>query len=382
MRETRFRLKKFLARSSPWLTSHQSLNFEMADWKELSQTPLQNWILRSEEKLAPQQIDTIGQDFNFEASVCQGVVHDQAVWHFTIGCFRHADIFGSSGQAIDRASKLSLTFVNHNTKSKFDKSHVLRVKTPVINLISFSKNFNYYHFLIEESAININILDYIGAYLGGVTALVRPPSNDVVRIFRRALEKKYPKVQFLEVQPNELVQCDQLWQHRVSYNCKFRYPSRRSDLDTLRVLLQSECLSDTTKDMPPWRLLYITRRDARVRRVQGEQKLTSMITQLGFEVVCPGDLHFKDQVRLFSEARFVVSVHGAGLSNIIFMPEGGKVLEIFGNRYVQSAYFWLSFLRQLEYEYLLARQASHHQHVIMTESVVDQIYEKLKVMLD
>ena len=158
MRETRFLLKKFLARSFPWLKSHQSLNFEMADWKELSQTPLQNWILRSEEKLAPQQIDTIGQDFNFEASVCQGVVHDQAVWHFTIGCFRHADIFGSSGQAIDRASKLSLTFVNHNTKSKFDKSHVLRVKTPVINLISFSKNFNYYHFLIFLRACQSHIL--------------------------------------------------------------------------------------------------------------------------------------------------------------------------------------------------------------------------------
>ena len=40
------------------------------------------------------------------------------------------------------------------------------------------------------------------------------------------------------------------------------------------------------------------------------------------------NLNFKDQVKLFTNANFVVGLHGAGFANIIFSKPGTKVIEI------------------------------------------------------
>ena len=47
---------------------------------------------------------------------------------------------------------------------------------------------------------------------------------------------------------------------------------------------------------------------------------------MGFETVYTEELSFAEQVRLFSETRCLVSIHGAGLTNLMFMPPGGHML--------------------------------------------------------
>jgi capsular polysaccharide biosynthesis protein len=75
--------------------------------------------------------------------------------------------------------------------------------------------------------------------------------------------------------------------------------------------------------------LYITRRREALRRVENEDQVIETLEEYNFRVVDPGALSFQDQVRLFSRCRVLVSVHGAGLTNCLFMPEGGRVLELY-----------------------------------------------------
>src|SRR5688500_19312228 len=53
-------------------------------------------------------------------------------------------------------------------------------------------------------------------------------------------------------------------------------------------------------------------------------------------------LSFEEQVKLLSRARYVVSNHGAGLTNMLFMRDDTKVLELrHRSDYINNCYFIL-----------------------------------------
>jgi capsular polysaccharide biosynthesis protein len=77
---------------------------------------------------------------------------------------------------------------------------------------------------------------------------------------------------------------------------------------------------------PPTRL-YISRRKAPRRKVLNEAEVEQLLGRYGFQCVCFEDFGFEDQLRLCASANVLVSMHGAGLSNMIFMPEHSTVVE-------------------------------------------------------
>jgi capsular polysaccharide biosynthesis protein len=102
--------------------------------------------------------------------------------------------------------------------------------------------------------------------------------------------------------------------------------------------------------------LYITRRDAPLRRVENEDEVIEALERYDFSVIDPAALTFREQVRRFSRCRVVVSVHGAGLTNCLFMPEGGRVLELYRavaptNDGMNPCYWRLSVASNLDYYY-------------------------------
>jgi capsular polysaccharide biosynthesis protein len=76
------------------------------------------------------------------------------------------------------------------------------------------------------------------------------------------------------------------------------------------------------------RRIYISRSRAKRRKILNETEITDVLARLGFETVVAEELSFTHQIRLFASASCVVSIHGAGLANMLFMPEGGRILEL------------------------------------------------------
>lgn len=102
--------------------------------------------------------------------------------------------------------------------------------------------------------------------------------------------------------------------------------------------------------------IYISRRLANRRKVANETDLLPVFKNVGFQIVCAEDLSFADQVKLFSRARYLVSNHGAGLTNMIFMRDGGSVLELRNvSDYVNNCYFILASALRLKYYYQLCQ---------------------------
>jgi hypothetical protein len=74
--------------------------------------------------------------------------------------------------------------------------------------------------------------------------------------------------------------------------------------------------------------IYISRRDAKIRRLEQEDELVRKLDALGFVEVTLTGMPFKSQIDLFASAEMVVSMHGAGLANAAFMAPGAGLIEI------------------------------------------------------
>ena len=78
----------------------------------------------------------------------------------------------------------------------------------------------------------------------------------------------------------------------------------------------------------PARRVYISRSRARFRRLENEEEIWPLFEARGFERAWMEDLDFAAQVKLMSETKVLAGPHGAGLTNMMFCPEGAHVIEI------------------------------------------------------
>lgn len=98
--------------------------------------------------------------------------------------------------------------------------------------------------------------------------------------------------------------------------------------------------------------IYISRANAGRRRIINEDEVRSVLCRFGFETIRAEELSFEQQVQICSRARFIVSNHGAGLTNMLFMKDGGSVLELrHESDCINNCYFTLSSALDLKYFY-------------------------------
>jgi hypothetical protein len=74
--------------------------------------------------------------------------------------------------------------------------------------------------------------------------------------------------------------------------------------------------------------VYLSRGRAPKRKVSNEEELLGALAEFGFRVVRFEEHPFAEQVRIAQGAKYFVSNHGAGLTNMMFMRPGGSVLEL------------------------------------------------------
>jgi capsular polysaccharide biosynthesis protein len=104
--------------------------------------------------------------------------------------------------------------------------------------------------------------------------------------------------------------------------------------------------------------LYISRRDAKTRRILNENDLIPILKEADFQIVDMENLSVSDQASLFQSAAFIIAPHGAALTNLVFCNPGCQVLEIFSPTYVNPCYRALSHLVDLNHWYLLGEGES------------------------
>ena len=95
-------------------------------------------------------------------------------------------------------------------------------------------------------------------------------------------------------------------------------------------LIRAFFLGDWAPIGRPRRRIYISRQRSERRRIVNGADVGDVLAQRGFEEVFAEEHSIVEFARILAEADFVVSPHGAGLTNLVFCQPGTKVLEIYG----------------------------------------------------
>lgn len=134
------------------------------------------------------------------------------------------------------------------------------------------------------------------------------------------------------------IQPDEIWQLEF---CYFTPPSHHSGNDVPWVADWFRTRFQRAAGVPaqiPRRRLFISRRNARSRRIVNAAEFEELLTAQNFKICCLEELSVREQVRLFAQAELIVGVQGAGLMNLWFVPAGGSVLEILEPSLVHNSY--------------------------------------------
>ncbi len=98
--------------------------------------------------------------------------------------------------------------------------------------------------------------------------------------------------------------------------------------------------------------IYISRAKASRRKILNEDEVVGLLSRFGFRTVYFEDLSFDEQASIALNAKYLISNHGAGLTNMLFMESGTCVLELRKEDDCNNnCYFSLASALDLEYFY-------------------------------
>ncbi|MCX6212983.1 glycosyltransferase family 61 protein [Spirosoma sp.] len=122
--------------------------------------------------------------------------------------------------------------------------------------------------------------------------------------------------------------------------------------------------------------LYLSRKKSVQRRVQNETDVERIVNEYGFTSLCNEDYTFWEQVAIYANAKYLVSIHGAGMTNMIFMNKNAQILEL--HKKMTNPHDWHSFAfwymcEALGYGYYqqLCQPMREEDHFFTADFVVD-----------
>jgi capsular polysaccharide biosynthesis protein len=131
--------------------------------------------------------------------------------------------------------------------------------------------------------------------------------------------------------------------------------------------------------------VYISRGKSQKRKISNEEECISVLEEFGFITLYFEDYSFEQQVKIISGTKYLISNHGAGLTNMLFMKAGGSILELRRTGDSQNnCYFALASALHLNYFYQLCNAETPEEDSHTANLVVDcgKLRKNLKHMLD
>lgn len=126
------------------------------------------------------------------------------------------------------------------------------------------------------------------------------------------------------------------------------------------------------------RKVYAARTNSSVRSIWNEAEVDSVLHELGFEKIYFEHLSFLAQIHLMQNTAVFLGVHGAGMTNLLFLQHKAKVIELLNEEYGDLCYFRLASCVNLPYFYVpctginpeLANQSDMRVDISLLKKVV------------
>lgn len=176
-----------------------------------------------------------------------------------------------------------------------------------------------YSFWITSSIVRLLMLEKTGLDY----TLLYPEEWDGIAYIQESL-KAFPNLKVKRIPAGVHVQVKNLLLPEVRpFTACFNGNELQAVHDCFVSRIPSEYLSRTYPER-----IYVTRKNAKYRKVVNEDEVIQLLTRYGFSVVDFDVLSFWGQVAQMQAAKYIVAVHGAGVANIVFANPETKILEL------------------------------------------------------
>ena len=239
-------------------------------------------------------------------------------------------IYSSEGELVEESTNWPTTYL-YNSFPWNPNRHIHRLH---MESAIFLPSSAFGHWLMEDLPLFISVLE---SNLNSAVLVSRNPPkfvSDLLQILDR-------EIVYLDgpVRVDSLV--------FIQKNQDSGWPHPR-DIETLNNFPPFNAVKSTGARS---KNIYASRRGSK-RSPMNETGIENLFKVHGFEVYQMEKLNLFDEIRLMSETLRLAGVHGSGLSNIIWMPPGGTMLDIVNNNYWTEAGHRLAFLKLSKYEFL------------------------------
>lgn len=131
--------------------------------------------------------------------------------------------------------------------------------------------------------------------------------------------------------------------------------------------------------------IYISRSKAEKRKIANEEECLAILEEYDFKTVYFEHHTLEEQINIASNARYLISNHGAGLTNMLFMKTGGSVLELRRKDDAHNnCYFALASALDLNYFYQICEREMVGEDAHAASLIVDchSLRKNIEQMLD
>ena len=172
--------------------------------------------------------------------------------------------------------------------------------------------------------------------------------------------------------------CKSLLVYNLPYQVKPKSPEwnhmhflNRTNYDWLREKLMP------VRKVKPTRKVFVVR-NTKERRIVNQAEVAAQLIEKGFSVVDVSLLSVKEQIDLFSETSVLITVHGAGLTNIVF-SERIKIIEFFPMiRYGYSTSTFFQISNFFSFEYILCMcKADNLENITIDLDLLESMVSKI-----
>lgn len=272
------------------------------------------------------------------------VIHDGRV------CTERGVVIGRENQLLGEVTPLSVPeHAEHSVFLRFRLPELNRkVKCAVAVFTDPINARNYCHYLFECASKLALHKEWIG--WEEVDAVI---VNEIALPFQKEIVglAGIPEGKLVELRPDVHLLAKALY--ASSWQQFGVQPIPKWACETVRKLILPAARREGMKRWQPPRIVYISRRNYKRRRLVNEEEVMERLAGYGIEVVYLEEHSVLEQARIFHDAQVIVAPHGAGLANLVFCRKGTFVCEFRATFLSQYAmYGLLAAQNELEYRWL------------------------------
>jgi capsular polysaccharide biosynthesis protein len=134
--------------------------------------------------------------------------------------------------------------------------------------------------------------------------------------------------------------------------------------------------------------IYISRAKQKIRKVENEDQVMELLSRYGFKKVFMEELSYHQQVQIFCHTKYLITPHGAGITNSLFMKPNSYVLELSAKKDQDffKNFFIINSLLNHQYLYLKCKVGKNSlvfdSHQANLEVDLEKLEKNINLMLN